>query len=244
MSNLRIMKKAAFYIAIIALGLIGACDTGQIECFRASTTIVTESRNPKDFKGVVFNSLGDIYLIQGSEYSFTIKGPENVVELITSEVEGEVLVIGTTACFNGVYDLSIEITAPEFKYINLAGAGSITVVDQLVGDILEMEMFGTGEIEADAYVDSLYTTITGTGIVSYTGEALKHEVSSSGLFELNSYDLQTNHTNISITGEGDCYVTAMDKLDVLITGKGNVYYKGQPTVDSDIQGTGAVIDSN
>ena len=238
------MKKAAFYLVIIALGLIGACDTGQIECLRASTNIVTENRDPKDFKGVVFSSLGDIYLTQGSEYSFTIEGPENVVELITSEVENEVLVIGTTACFNGVYDLSIEITAPEFKYINLAGAGSITVVDQIEGDILAMEMFGIGEIEADVFVDSLYTTISGTGTVNYTGETLKHEVSSSGLFELNSYDLQTDHTDISIAGEGDCYVTVLDKLDVLITGQGIVYYKGQPTIDSDIQGTGEVIDSN
>lgn len=238
------MKKAAFYLAIIALGLIGACDTGQIECIRASTNIVSENRDPKDFNGVVLNSLGDIYLTQGSEYSFTIEGPENVVELIRSEVENELLVIGTTACFNGVYELSIEITAPEFKYINLDGVGNITVIDQIEGDILTMEIFGIGEIEARVNVDSLYTTIAGTGTVNYTGEALKHEFSSSGLFELNSYGLQTEHTDINLAGEGDCYVTALDKLDVVITGLGNVYYRGQPTVESDIQGTGAVIDSN
>ena len=238
------MKKIVFYLSIAALGLIGACETGQIDCLRASSNIISENRDLKDYKGVVFSSLGDIYLTQGSEYSFTIEGPENVVEVITSEVESELLVIGTAACFNGVYDLTIEITAPEFKYINLAGTGSITVVDQIEGDILALEMLGIGEIEASVLVDSLYTTIAGSGNVNYSGEVIKHEISSSGIFQLNSYDLQTNKTNINVTGEGDCYVTAKDKLDVVIIGIGNVYYRGQPAITSTISGTGEIIDSN
>jgi len=188
--------------------------------------------------------LVDIYLTQGSEYSFTIVGPDNVVEFMSSEVQNEVLVIGTNTCFNGDYELRIEITAPEYRYINMTGIGSVTTVNQIEGDILATEMMGVGEIEADVYVDSLYTTIAGTGAVNYTGEVLRHELSSSGIFTLNSFDLETAHTEINIAGEGDAYVRANETLSVIIEGKGNVYYKGNPTIHKEISGTGEVIDDN
>lgn len=237
------MKNFKIYFVILSLALISSCDEG-LECNRVSTNIISETRDLKDFKGVVFSNQGNIVLTQGSEYSFTIKGPDNVVEFTNTTIEDELLVISSNTCFNGDYDLDIEITAPEYRYINLAGAGSIKTVNQLDGDILVMEMMGVGDIEADVYVDSLYTTISGTGTVNFTGEAYTHEVSSSGSFTLNSYDLETVNTKINITGEGYSYVLVNETLSVLITGIGTVYYKGNPTIDKDITGTGEVIDDN
>ena len=237
------MKNFKFYFVILSLALFSSCDEG-LECNRVSTNIISETRDLKDFKGVVFSNLGNIVLTQGSEYSFTINGPDNVVEFTNTTVEDELLVISSNTCFNGDYDLDIEITAPEYSYINLAGAGSIKTANQIEGDILVMEMMGVGDIEADVYVDSLYTTISGTGTVNYTGEAYMHEVSSSGLFTLNSYDLETVNTKINITGEGYSYVRVNETLTVLITGIGTVYYTGNPAVEKDITGTGEVIDDN
>lgn len=238
------MKKLALYsFYVISVSFIMSCD--ELEpCHRTSSNIISETRDLKDFKGVAFDNSGDFFLTQGPEFLFTIEGPDNVVELTTTRVENELLVIGSDGCFNGDYKLNVEITAPEYRFINFSGIGSLTTVGQIEGDVLVMELMGLGDIEADIYVDSLYTTISGNGTVEYTGEVIRHQFSSSGEVTLNSYSLDTDHTFINLTGIGNNYVHANESLAVVIAGSSIVYYQGNPTVQTEITGSGEVIDGN
>ncbi len=239
------MKKTNIYIFIIFVILFFvSCDSSELQCIRVSSNIISETRDVKDFKGVVFNNIGNLILTQGPEYSYTMSGPENVLDLTTTVVENGLLVIGADACFNGSYKVVVEITAPDYDLINLSGVGTIETVGKISGDIIEIEMFGIGDIGAEIVADTLITTISGTGKVSYTGSVIRHELSCAGKYELNSYGLVTEYTSISLTGIGDSYVMANKTLDVFIEGSGNVYYKGSPVIKSEITGTGSVIDKN
>lgn len=239
------MRNLANYLFVIPVFVfLVSCDSKQIECLRISSNIIMETRDLKDFKGVVFNNIGDLLLTQGPEFSFKIEGPDNVVELITTKIENELLIIGTNACFNGDYELTVEITTPEYELINLSGIGRIESVGQIDGGIIQIELIGIGEIEADIYADSLYTTIAGTGNITYTGDVLKHELSCSGQFTLNSFSLETDHTFIKLTGIGDSFVKAIETLTVIIEGTGDVFYKGNPVIESEITGSGDIINSN
>ena len=165
-------------------------------------------------------------LHRGPEYSFTIKGPDNIVGFTTTRIEDELLVVTTDECFNpSEYELNIEITAPELTFVNLSGIGNLTSVGPIDGDVLFMELMGNWIIEADIYVDSLYTVFSGDCTVNYTGEVTRHELISSGEFRLNAYPLETEHTIINVGGIGDSYVHATQSLSVVITGTGNVFYR-------------------
>lgn len=238
------MKKIFFYFTIISFAFISSCDTGQIDCIRASSTFITEERDHKDFSGVIFNNVGDLLLTQGNDFSVSLEGPDNVVELTKTYIENEILIIGTEHCFNGDYSLKVRITAPEYQLINLTGIGSINTQSPIQGKITSVEIVGIGEIEADFYVDTLYTSVSGTARIGYGGEVKNHQFSGSGDFTLNAFPLLTNKTFINIAGTGDGYVSASDKLTVVISGTGNVYYQGIPTIESEILGSGEIIDSN
>ena len=239
------MKKYAInFIYIITGSLHFSCNEPE-PCMRTSSNIVSEIRDVKDFHGVIFTNIGDLFLTQGPEYSFRMEGPENVVEFTTTAVENEILVIGNSACFNNSdYELTVEITAPEFTWVNFAGIGSIQTVGSIEGDILVIEQIGLGEIEADVYVDSLYTNLSGQSDITYVGKVIKHELMCAGEFTLDGDLLETDQTFMNITGIGDSYVYANDSLYVTLTGSGNVYYKGNPSVQTEILGTGEVIDNN
>jgi hypothetical protein len=239
------MGKLHFILGVLLLSFFVSCDeNGVDECQRASLTIVTETRDIKDFDGVVFNTVGNVFLTQGPDFAFKITGPENVVELTTSTIENNLLVIGSDACFNGSYDLNVEITAPEYTDIRLTGVGDIKTVGLINGDIINFEMLGIGKIDAQVNADSMTTTIAGTGEVIYKGSVIKHELTCAGKYELRAYELESDRTYINLSGLGDSYVMVNEMLNVTISGTGNVYYKGSPGVDSKIIGTGSVIDSN
>ena len=240
------MKNLANYLYVIPVItlLISCCGDSPPSCLQVSSNIISETRTLKDFKSVNLTGNGIIYLTQGPGYSVLIKGPDNVVELTTTKIENKMLEIGSDACFNGEYTFTVEITAPEYWSVNITGAGKIKTVGQIEGDVLEMELTGGGDIEADVNVDSLYTTISGHSTVNYTGNVIRHELSCSGEFRVDSYSLGTDYTFVDLIGIGDCYVYADKTLSVNIEGTGDVYYQGKPTIQTNITGSGKVIDSN
>ena len=243
--NYKLMKSLLYkFASLLMCSTIFSCDSTIPPCIRPSSTTVTENRELKDFKGVVFNHAGDVILTQGPDYSFSIKGPDNVVELTNTKIENELLIISTNDCFNGNYDLEVFITSPVFNSISLEGVGSIVTNSQISGDIIEVNMLGLGDILADFSADSIYTTISGEGMVSYSGFVTKHSLSSSGVFNFKGFQMVTDYTLLDISGVGNCEVTANKSLAVTISGSGTVYYKGNPTIESDITGIGEVIDDN
>lgn len=238
------MRNLVFGIAIISPAFFSACDTSNLECVRASSNIVTVERDHRDFRGIVLNELGDAILTQGPEYSVKLTGPDNVVALTESLTDGEILIIGGSNCYNGEYNLKIEITAPEIQYVALAGIGQIETNGPLETDVIQFEVFGLGEIEAEVFADTLYTTVSGKVDILYAGEVGYHQINTTGDHEIDAYPLETLDTSITLSGTGDTYVSAFEFLDVKISGTGDVYYLGEPLVIKDITGTGQVIDSN
>jgi len=66
-------------LTFLFLLILVSCDDG-IVCQRVDSARTTENRSVTGFDGVVFNTLGDIYIAQGPEFFFKIQGPQNVVE--------------------------------------------------------------------------------------------------------------------------------------------------------------------
>lgn len=239
----QIVNIIAFSAMMGIMPIFQGC-SDDIECDRVDSATKSEIRVVTGFDGVVFNTIGDMYITQGPDFFFQIQGPENVVTETTATIDDGLLVIGTTKCYNGNASIRVDITAPDLSRIGMSGTGKIFIEDTLSADKLVMELYGLGEIHAALDVDSLFTDIVGSGIVAYSGSAYSHVMGCSGDIVLNSYDLQTTTTNILITGLGDSYVSVANKLVVVITGQGNVYYKGTPVVESTITGSGNVIDAN
>lgn len=227
-----------------ALWLLSACDSNEITCIRASSNTTTETRDISDYTGVVMNTVGRLIVAQGPEYSFKISGPENVVSLTKAELQNNLLVIGTDACFNGDYELVIEVSAPQVDLINLSGIGTIETATPLTGDIIEVELIGIGTVDAEFVANTLHTTMAGQGTLIYSGSVDKHELVASGEFTLKGYTLITNHTVIEQIGIGTSEVTANETLTVTMEGSGSVLYKGTPTITSNITGTGEIVNTN
>ncbi len=239
------MNKSVFSSTIIFLLLmLGSCGPEELVCERASYDTVTESRDLEGFNSIAFNTVGDLYIYEGSEFEIEIEGPDNVVTKTTTFLEGNRLVVGSETCFNGSYSLKVTVTAPSWEKINFSGTGDLYIKDGIEGDVIRVELFGIGKADMNVNAKTLYTTMSGQGNIAIAGKVEQHEFVSSGEFQLNSYDLLTVRTLIKLSGLGDCHVSASDKLNVSITGNGNVFYKGNPVISTDITGVGNVIDDN
>lgn len=242
------MLKHSFYQLLLAVILLGAesCQTTDLDCVRASLTITTELRPLEDFVSVAISANVDAEVIvrQAQDFSFELTGPENVVELTSTQIEDGFLIVSSDGCFNGEDELTMVITAPDYEVINKSGAGKLSSGGSISVDKLQIDFLGTGEVETEIFADTLITNMAGNGVLDYTGEVHRHILNAYGIYTMNSFPLQADHVFINLIGEGDSFVTANETLTVFIEGHGNVFYKGKPVLQSDIVGTGEVIDAN
>lgn len=241
------MKKLMFFAVLVGVTSIMSCDTEDISCQRVSSKIVSEQRTLTGYDGIVFSAVGDVFISQGTDFSFTMQGPENVVEALTTEIIGSDLLISSTRCFNGIDEgspFTINITIPVVRSLDMSGTGSMKSVNTLTGNFIEIAFNGVGYLDVDIEADSLHSEITGSGAVKLAGVVGKHDIIQASVAEVSAYGLVADSTIVDHRGVGNLYFYVNALLKVSLSGTGNIYYKGNPVIDKQITGTGEVIDAN
>jgi hypothetical protein len=181
-----------------------------------------ENRTVPTFGSVELAGSNNVTIHVREEQSVQVYGDDNIIERVTTKVDGTTLVIGTKP---GSYATNsptgVEVSMPSLSELTLSGSGNITI---------------TG-IEPPAFI----LLISGSGVVSASGttEQLDVTVSGSGQAELGG--VEATAVRAVVSGSGQIIVTATESLEASVPGTGSIVYGGNPSdVTSSVTGTGAV----
>ncbi len=202
---------------IHALVVLAGCSWTRVQ---GSGNAKTEVRNVPAFSAVDIAGGIDTEIAVGPEAHVEITGDDNIVPLVTSEVHGDQLEIGTRKNVRPSMNLVARITVPRLTGIGLTGSGDITA-HAVQADHLRITLAGSGTIRADG-----------------TAHEAEIDVAGSGTIALDQ--LAAERVRVSVSGRGDVAVAASKALDVSITGSGDVTYRGDPEVKKQITGSGNV----
>jgi hypothetical protein len=180
----------------------------------------SEIRNVPAFSAVRVAGAIDAEITTGSESRVEITGDDNIVPLVTSDVQGDRLEIGTSKNFRTRVHLVAKIALPRLTGIALTGSGDITARG-VQSDRLDVSLSGSGTIRADG-----------------TAHETRVELLGSGTIQLDQ--LAAERAAVSVSGSGNVAVAASKALDVSITGSGDVTYRGDPELKKAITGSGSV----
>src|ERR1051325_10590775 len=107
---------------ILALVVLAGCSWTGVP---GSGNARTETRNVPAFSAVNVAGAIDADIAIGPETRVEITGDDNIVPLITSDVHGDRLEIGTRKNFRTSVHLIARITVPRLTGIGLTGSGDI-----------------------------------------------------------------------------------------------------------------------
>jgi hypothetical protein len=193
--------------------MLAACTVG-------SGTSATVERPVEGFDRIVLTTSGDVIVqVTGSE-ALQIEGDENILPLLTTDVQDGALILGSTRSFTTTVPITYTITA-----------------DQLVG----VDVSGSGDVEAVAIDTSTFAvSISGSGTVEPSGRCgtLSVEISGSGTFSGNELGCEIGQ--VTVSGSGDATVNASNVLDASVSGSGTIEYLGDPELRSHITGSGDI----
>jgi len=242
------MKKKSLAIAILVASvfILSACQfIPWINVVRGSGNVITETRPVSEFNTVRLDGAGRLVITQGASESLEIQADDNLINELSSEVQGNTLVLGykDQPWRNTILPtrpIVYTLTVIDLTKLTLNGAGDLEI-QSLETESLTVEINGAGEIDIeDLSAEGLSIVLAGTGSITVSGVVAEQDVSLDGAGNYQAEDLQTQTTVIEINGLGSGTVYATDTLEITIIGGGSVRYYGSPHVTQNITGLGEV----
>ena len=182
----------------------------------------------------------DIHLEKGPEGHITVTTDDNLHEYIKIEVKDNILILKTKENVNIRTKMGVHITVP-FEVISkvaLTGSGNIDTKDMIAVNEFNASVTGSGDVVLAVEASKVQAMITGSGDITFSGSTSNLEVNLSGSGDFKGFDIDSQDTNVSVSGSGDAEVVAKENLVARVNGSGGIIYKGNP-VKKDVKTSGS-----
>jgi DUF4097 and DUF4098 domain-containing protein YvlB len=210
----------------------------------------TETREVTGFNSIELRAFGDMQITQGQAESLVMEGEAELLEKISSRVEGNKLILELgqnwferiMAGINSIGRKAVKyhITVKDLTSLKVMGSGDV-FIPSLKTTNLHLVVTGNGEIKLPALTaDGLEVDISGRGEVDIAGQVKTQDISIAGSGDYEAKALTSQTAKVVISGHGDVEVAVSETLDVRIAGYGEVTYTGNPQVKQSIAGAGSV----
>jgi len=221
------MKKLIITSIILTLSLsVNAQSWWNSEKVRGNENVTTETRNTSDYESVSSAGNFDVKLVEGREGKIELRGEENLMKYIITEVK------------NGKLTIKVK------KNVNLRMTKKFTVTIPYKS-IEAVALAGSGDINLNIDVNTVKTSIAGSGNIDLSGKSSELNCSIAGSGDINAYELKSESTSVNVAGSGNVKTTVSKSIKARVAGSGSIYYKGKPDkIYSKSFGSGSIISRN
>ena len=238
------MKK----ILTISLAFLSVMATAQwgSKKIKGNGNVVTIERSVGDYESIASAGWFDVVLISGEEGRITLKGEENLLEYIETEVKNGKLTIKKEKGVNlrsSNWKGGIVVTIPieEISAISLAGSGDVISRTTIKTERFKASLAGSGDVTLSVEASDFEASLSGSGDMEFEGSATNFKVSVAGSGDIDAFGLNAEFVEANVAGSADLNVTANQAIKARVSGSGDITYKGNPTkIDSKTSGAGDI----
>ena len=229
---------ALFAFLLIASGLTAQSWFGNV---KGEGPIVERTLDVDDFDGFSLSMSGDVFVEQGSDFSVRVKGQENLIDLLNTEVKDGHWKIKFSKSVRNMKGFEVYITMPRLEEAYVSGSGEIRGSGTFTGaNEVSVAVSGSGDIDLAFETEDIDAAISGSGSIRLQGNTAGLNITISGSGDVFGYDLSAANVKVQISGSGDAQVDASEMLEVRVSGSGDVTYEGTPRVKAKVSGSGDV----
>ncbi len=206
------MKKLITLTFILCMASMSYAQWGKK--IKGNGKVVTIERTTGDYESIAVSGWFDVELVKGAEGAITLKGEENLLEYILTEVKDGKLVVkpekGVNLQPSSWKSGTIFITIPveEINEVSMSGSGDLVGKTVLKGSAFKTRMSGSGDLSLELDVQDLDVSVSGSGDMDLKGNTNNLEVQISGSGDVHAYGLDANNVSAIVSGSANIEVTA------------------------------------
>jgi hypothetical protein len=204
------MKTLTSLSMALVVGLAGCNLSSATDRVKGSGITKTEKRSLAPFDSLEVSCHGSIQVHIQRQEGLEISGDDNIIPLITTEVNNGILYIRSSKEYNSRDELVITVSAPDLKKFVFSGAGKASL-SNVKNDRVEMALTGAGSLTA-------------------SGETKEADITLSGAGSVDAKNLHAVNAKVNSTGVGSVEIYVTERLDAKSSGIGEINYYGSPKI--------------
>ena len=213
------MRKLALLFLLLPV-LAAGCHHGMRAEVKGSGKRVTQKREISPFTSISTEGAFTIEVTCQKDPSLEIEGDDNVLDLITAEVRGNVLRFRSAKSYSTSEPVRFKITVPNLEGLTVSGAGRIDIKN------MKNEKF---EIDSN-----------GAPNISVSGTTKTVDIDSNGAGRIDTQNLHASRAVVESKGVSRIDLDVSEQLDITVSGPSTVTSRGDPVVNKTINGPGKV----
>ena len=259
------MKRNVIAVLFFLVSLMAVSCSKMDQLFNNGEPVTERREVSQRFNAISMYNNVNVKLVHDSHPHLELTCPKNLIDKVTTEIEGDTLVIKNENEYNWLrsYDYSIDLTVyyDSIREVTFASVGDLRCTDSIRGFSLQ-SIDTTEDIADTTWIRNFSLQITegcgdidltfncsvvknnfsnGTSKVTMRGNAEYTEIIMRSYGVVHADELNSNFVRVQSHSTNDAYVWARTKLTVWLYSIGNVYYKGHPWIVKECTSEGQVI---
>lgn len=231
------MKQLIFLIPAIVISLLFS-QMLTAQSVRGNGNVVKQTRKITGLDGIKVGGAFEVIVEEGSDERVTVETDENLLEIVETTVDGDILTIAPNRNIEKPTKLTVYVTLKKLSSVSVSGAADLTGKSTFKSRDMYIKVSGGADVELDIEVNSLEAKISGSSDVELEGSADEIELEISGSSDLEADKLIAKHGRISISGSADAAVHVTSSIRVSASGSSDVECSGNPS-KKDVNTTGS-----
>ena len=237
--NVKSLMLANIVVLAMSLGLTSCMGEWKSQRILSNGPKVTETRALKGFEEIEISGSPRVCYTQADSFSVQVRGPQEAVDNILTDVEGKTLTIrnrGKIHLVNISFDeddgLTVYVTSPDLTGIRLNGSGDFEAKGRVDTDKMDIVLRGSGDIDMkDIICDRCGVELIGSGDISLGSlDAIKASATLIGSGDVSLGLLHVKDTYLSLKGSGDInadFKEGCGAVECELRGSGDISLKGK-----------------
>ncbi len=229
------MKKLGFIVLSICVLTSCRFKTG-------SGHIISETRNPGPFSGLVVSGGFEVEIKKGAAAQVLLEADDNLMGYIETTVSGQQLNIRLRDIHNLRHaHLKVFITAPEINSIKASSGSEVTVMDNLSSsEKIRLQVSSGSNIKTALDAPEVIAESSSGAEMTLSGRTRDLRAESSGGSTIQAKELMSENSYVTSSSGSSASVHASLTLEAKASSGSNITYRGGANVKKTVSSGGEV----
>ena len=206
--------------------------------------VVTEDRTiSSDFTEIKVSQGIQVHLRQGTKIDLSVEADDNIIDLIVTEIEGDVLKIYLDKNVNRATK-NIYLTAVNINNIRTSSGAQVKGENTIKTTSISLKSSSGSGMNLDLIADNVVSDASSGANIKLSGKTQTFEGDASSGSHIKAINLESEISKADVSSGANIDVYASEKITAHASSGGDIDYSGNPKTVSKSKSSGGSVSKN
>ena len=224
------MKRSFLVLLIVAVSLsLNSC-LFFWPSEKGNGNVVEENREVNDFVEIHASKGVNVYISQGDVEKVAVRADENLINVISTKVDGSVLKITNTKRIKEATENKVYVTVDKLEGITSFAGSNVYSENSIYTGGLELSCSAGSNLKLELFSGSVKLKATAGSNIFLEGNASDLEISATAGSNVKAENLNVKKCQAKAVSGANVFITVENELEAKAGTGGNVIYGGNPEI--------------